>query len=423
MYANDCVAMILAGGRGERLGALTRYYSKPASFFGGNNRIIDFTLNNCRHSGIGIVGILSQYFAADLHDYVSAFYHDKRENTQVYVLPSQGAGNLYLSTADAVYKNIGFIDRFQPGHVLVLAGDHIYRMDYNKLIAFHKETGADVTVAATRVPIKEACRFGILNADADGRVCDFEEKPQRPKNSLASMGIYVFRWDALKRHLFTDSKNINSHHDFGKDIIPAMLSANDLTYTYEFSGYWRDVGTVDSLWEANMDQLTDLPDFRLQNGEPGPMNTAPGFLSSGSEADRSIISGNCTIFGKVKHSVLADSIIVGRGAQVVDSVVMPGAYIGENAKVYKAIVGAGAKIMNNVEIGTDEGTDAFIDSKICCRGISLVAPWAVIPADMKFQKNSHIYKEQLQVWEDALRTAAKPDYCPGYPAAAGRCGA
>lgn len=408
MHTDNCVAMVLAGGRGERLGALTQYYSKPAIPFGAGNRIIDFTLDNCRHSGLHTVGVLSQYFSDNLSAYVSAAYSGGRERGRFHILPPP-KGTQYLATADAVYKNIAFIERFRPKHVLILAGDHVYRMNYAELTASHDKTGADVTVASTRVPVQDAHRYGILNAYPDGRIYSFEEKPRRPKSGLASMGIYVFRWDALKKYLLEDSWNTFSRHDFGKDIIPVMLSTGASAYTYRFDGYWRDVGTLDSLWEANMDQLADPPEFQIPGNEPDSMGIAPYFLAAGSQMDRSIISGGCSIFGNVRHSVLADSVTVERGAEVVDSVIMPGAYIGENAKIYKAIVGPEAKIMHGAEIGTDGGLDVFVDRNLCRRDISLVAPWVLVPQGMRFQKSSQISMARLQAWADVLQVAV-PNY-------------
>ena len=391
MITDDCVAMVLAGGRGKRLGALTRYYAKPAVHFGGCNRIIDFTLSNCRQSGIDTVGILTQYFSADLHAYISAVYNNDEGHGRMYMLPPKSEECQYIATADAVYQNIGFIDRFQPEHVLVLAGDHIYRMDYNGLIAFHKDMDADVTVSAKTVPWAEAHRYGNLSTYPDGRINSFEEKPRRSKSNLASMGVYIFKWAVLKRHLIADNAEAGSRRDFGKDIIPRMLSTGESMYSYEFGGYWRDAGTLDSLWEANMDLLANPPGLQIRNDKTNLQDSNPCFKSGKSETEGSIISENCTIFGKVRHSVLGDSVTVCTGAEIVDSVVMPGAYIGENVKIYKSIVGTRAQIMNNAEIGMDEGIGAYIDRQICKEDISLVAPWAVIPEGMRFKKNSQIY--------------------------------
>lgn len=399
MSAEKCVAMILAGGRGERLGSLTNYYSKPVVYFGGNHRIIDFTLNNCKRSGIDNIGILSRHHANDLHNYIDDAYGYKSPHGRIYTLPPQDNENSYKGTADAVYKNIEFIDKFNPEYVLVLAGDHIYNMNYKKMIAFHKQTNADITVASTPVSIKEASRFGIINASETGRVYGFEEKPAIPKSTLASMGIYVFSWNKLKEYLLADNANSQTMHDFGKDILPQMLHADELMYTYKFKGYWRDVGTVESLWEANMEQLEDSSLLQLSedkwNTHRPHLSAVPNIMSSEAAVNRSIVSGSCTICGKVERSVLGASVRIGRGSEIVNSVVMPGVYIGDNVRIHNAVIGIGAKIMDNAIIGTDNGSDLYIDHKICSKGVSLIAPWMRISKGMRFQKNSHIHVEKL----------------------------
>lgn len=398
MGINGCVTMILAGGRGERLGALARYYSKPAIHFGSKFRIIDFTLRNCRASGIDIIGVLSQLASGNLNQYIEAMYGDGHLHSDLHMLPPRDGKGYYRGTADAVYKNIDFIEHFQAECILVLAGDHIYNMDYRGMIDFHRSTGADVTVASTLVPLQDASRFGILNADESGRIRGFEEKPRFPKSRLASMGIYVFKWKKLKKYLLADSACGQTEHDFGKNILPEMLRTGESMYTYQFSGYWRDVGTVESLWEANMDQI-DHPSA-LQTLEDWPETPRPhvdetSYIACGAHIHQSIISENCTVCGNVEHSVLGDRVTVGEGAEIVDSVVMPGAYIGNNAKVYKAVIGAHAWIMNDSVIGMVNGSDFFIDSKICTSDISLVAPWIYIGKDMRFQTGSHICEERF----------------------------
>lgn len=240
MSTKECVAMILAGGRGERLGSLTHFYPKPALHFGGNHRIIDFTLNNCFHSKIQTIGMLSQYLATDLHSYLGTIHNVISQNGDIHMLPPKDMNHPYVGTADAVYQNLEFIERRNPANVFILAGDHIYNMDYRKLLAFHEEKEADVTIASTLVPTNEASRFGMLRASRNGYVLRFEEKPTRPKTNIASMGVYIFRWDALKKHLSADSKYKQSSHDFGSDVIPGMISSGKSVYTYQFEGYWRD---------------------------------------------------------------------------------------------------------------------------------------------------------------------------------------
>lgn len=399
MNTNSCVAMILAGGRGERLGVLTRYDPKPTVHFGGNHRIIDFTLNNCKQSRINTVGILSQHLSSNLQDYIYGVYDSTPEHSDVYVLPPQDSRHPYKGTADAIYKNIAFIEQFGAESVLVLSGDHIYDMDYTEMMAIHRETGADVTVASTPVSMRDASRFGIISAGKDGRVYGFEEKPFRPKSRLASMGIYLFKWSTLKRYLMADSAAILTRHDFGRDILPKILSAGESMYTYLFDGYWRDVGTVSSLWEANMDLVDDLSVCRLQ--DLSYTSNIPNFISPRADVDKSIVSSGCSIFGRVQRSVLSDSVKVGKGAEIVNSVVMPGAYIGNHAKIHNAVIGSNAAIMDNAVIGTDRGTDFFIDQSVCSNGVSLVAPWLYIREEMNFKSGSHIYKEQILKYESS----------------------
>lgn len=394
MDKKECVAMILAGGRGERLGTLTQHYSKPAIHFGGKYRIIDFTLNNCRNSGIDTVGVLSQRFTSDLNLYVQEVYRNGMKRGGVHVLQSEGMEGLYKGTADAVYRNLAFIERFSPEYVLVLASDHVYRMDYRKMIAFHRESGADVTVASTAVLPEEAPRFGILNAGEDGRVLEFEEKPRRPKSNLASMGIYVFKWNVLKEYLLEDNKRAQSKHDFGKDILPEMLSRCRL-YSYQFDGYWRDVGTVDKLWEANMDMLDNPSLLRQMESEWDIYEQNADFLSARALIEQSILCGGCSIYGRVKHSVLGNSVTVGQGAEVINSVIMPNAYIGDHVKIRNAIVGTYASISNDTVIGPEHGLDSFVDRQVCAGEVSLIAPWIHVPEGMILPKNSHVTEEKL----------------------------
>lgn len=393
MSAKKCVAMVLAGGRGTRLGALTQFYSKPAIHFGGNHRIIDFTLNNCYRAGIDTIGVLSQYFTTDLHAYISDI-NNKPETCKVHMLPSENAENQYAGTADAVFKNVAFIERRAPDNVLILSGDHVYNMDYREMLAFHEASGADVTVASTHVPIAEASRFGIISSSENGRVSGFEEKPTRPKSSIASMGVYVFKWSALKRHLLIRSNR--DQNDFGKDIIPKMLSSGGQVYTYRFDGYWRDIGTVDALWQANMDMI-DRTALRLTD-ECTANDNYSSFLK-GADISQSVISENCTIAGKATHSVLSKSVIVEQGAEIVNSVIMPNVYIGKNVKISNAIIGTRAIIRDDVEIGSNNGLVFCIDHQVCSHGISLVAPWLQVAEGLKFRANSHIDKGRLDRFE------------------------
>ena len=354
MKQNNMVAMILAGGRGSRLLDLTKKVAKPAVYFGGKYRIIDFPLSNCANSGISVVGVLTQYESVLLNSYVARDHHwglDARDSG-VFVLPPRekdktGLG-LYRGTADAITQNIDFLDQMEAEYVLILSGDHIYKMDYAKMLAHHKANNADATIAVLAVPLKEASRFGIMNTDETDRIIEFEEKPAKPKSNLASMGIYIFNYKTLRKYLTADEKDPNSEHDFGKDIIPAFLSDNKVLTAYRFKGYWKDVGTIDSLWEANMDLLN--PDNELDLGDSQwkiyteDVPTPPQFIGEEAVVENCYINQGCIVNGNVKNSVLFTNVEVGSGAQVVDSVIMPNAVIGEGAKVTRCIVA------DNVEI-------------------------------------------------------------------------
>ena len=396
MRQKECVAMVLAGGNGERLGTLTNDTAKPAVYFGGKYRIIDFTLSNCAHSGIGTLGVLTQYRAPELHSYINNGQAWKLNNPDggVFMLPSSQHKSVYTGTANAVYQNISFIDKFDPEHVLILSGDHIYKMDYTKMLDFHRKTGADATISVVPVPLEEASRFGIISASMDGRITEFAEKPKKPKSNLASMGIYIFKWSSLKRYLTKDRDNSRSAHDFGRNIIPVLLSSNEKMYAYEFNGYWRDVGTVQSLWESNMDLIRDNPLIDLYDEKweilSRSRHRAPCCMPAEAEAKRNIVAEGCHVHGKVSNSVLFNYVTVCEGAEVIDSVVMPGTFIGKNAKVHKSIIGANAWIGENTEIGADFGLDVFIDNEICSKGISLIGPGVSVDEGIKVGGNSYI---------------------------------
>jgi glucose-1-phosphate adenylyltransferase len=348
MRKKECVAMLLAGGQGSRLGILTQKVAKPAVPFGGKYRIIDFPLSNCHNSGIDTVGVLTQYKPLALNSYIgigSAWDLDRKDGG-VFVLPPyarEKEAEWYKGTADAIYQNINFLDMFNPAYVLILSGDHIYKMDYAKMLQFHKEKGADATIAVLEVPYEEASRFGIMNADAERRILEFEEKPKQPKSNLASMGIYIFSWPVLKELLEADGHNAKSEHDFGKNIIPQMLKEGQKLYAYAFKGYWKDVGTLESFWEANMDILKVDPElniydptWRIYSVNP---TRPPHYLGSGAKVERSIISEGCMVFGKVENSVIFPGVYIGAGAKVKDSIIMPHAQIEGNVVIEKAIVG------------------------------------------------------------------------------------
>lgn len=368
MRKREVVAMILAGGQGSRLGVLTQNLAKPAVPFGGRYRIIDFTLSNCSNSGIYTVGVLTQYMPMELHTHigVGSPWDLDRLNGGVFILPPHqkaSGANWYRGTADAVYQNIPFIDAYEPNLVLVLSGDHIYKMNYNKMIAFHKDKGARCTIAVTDVPLSEASRFGIMNTNDDLSIYEFEEKPRHPKSTQASMGIYVFDWQLLKEALIEDADNPESVHDFGKNVIPTILGRGEKLYAYPFKGYWKDMGTVESLWEANMDLLSE--NDVLGMGDPAwriyslAQARPAQYIATAAKVQDSIVVDGCEIYGEVIHSVLSTNVKVERNAKIIDSVIMPDVYIGENAIINKAIVGSNAIIRKNSVVGDGRNVTAI----------------------------------------------------------------
>ena len=362
MKQNNMLAMILAGGRGTRLHELTKKMAKPAVSYGGKYRIIDFPLSNCANSGIDVVGVLTQYESIQLNSYVAVGrrWGLDAKNSGVYVLPPREKADanldVYRGTADAISQNIDFIDTFSPEYLLILSGDHIYKMNYAKMLAYHKENNADATIAVIEVPMKEASRFGIMNTDEEtGRIVEFEEKPEHPKSNLASMGIYIFNWKLLRKMLLADMKDPDSSHDFGKDIIPALLNDGKLLYAYKFKGYWKDVGTIDSLWEANMDLLSknnelDLhdPSWKIYTED---VTSLPQYIGADAKIEKAFVTQGCVIDGEVKNSVLFTGAKVAAGAKVIDSVVMPGAEVEEGAVVQRALVADDVKIGKNAVVG------------------------------------------------------------------------
>ena len=355
MKQNNMLAMILAGGRGSRLHELTNKVAKPAVAYGGKYKIIDFPLSNCANSGIDVVGVLTQYESVLLNSYVaggSSWGLDARDSG-VFVLPPREKAdanlNVYRGTADAISQNIDFVDTYEPEYVLILSGDHIYKMNYAKMLNFHKENNADATIAVIEVPMKEASRFGIMNTDTEtGQIVEFEEKPEHPKSNLASMGIYIFNWKLLRKMLVADMKNEESNHDFGKDIIPTMLNDGKRLFAYKFKGYWKDVGTIDSLWEANMDLLDrksglDLDD-RTWKIYTEDIPTFPQYISEGADVTNAYVTQGCVVEGEVKNSVLFTSAKVGEGAKVHDCVLMPGAVVEPGAVLNRVIVADGVKM-------------------------------------------------------------------------------
>lgn len=360
MPKKEMIAMILAGGQGSRLGLLTKKIAKPAVPFGGKYRIIDFTLSNCANSGIDTVGVLTQYqpFALNSHIGIGSPWDLDRRNGGVSLLPpfmEESGGNWYKGTANAIYQNIGFVDQYDPEYVLILSGDHIYKMDYSKMLEYHKEKGADATIAVLKVTMEEATRFGIMNADEDNNIYEFEEKPKNPKSTLASMGIYIFNWKALKKYLKEDEADKSSSNDFGKNIIPNMLNGCKKLVAYPFEGYWKDVGTVESLWEAHMDLINDDNELNIHDTNwkiysVNPIRPAQ-YIGPHAEVKKSIVVEGCTVFGEVRNSVLFHGVYIGKNSKIVDSVIFPNTKIGDNVTIEKAIIGSDAVIRKNCSIG------------------------------------------------------------------------
>ncbi|MCD8153533.1 MAG: glucose-1-phosphate adenylyltransferase [Clostridiales bacterium] len=373
MKQNSMLAMILAGGRGSRLHELTNKVAKPAVGYGGKYRIVDFPLSNCANSGIDVVGVLTQYESILLNSYVAngGRWGLDAKDSGVYVLPPRekaDAGlDVYRGTADAISQNIDFIDQYSPEYLLILSGDHIYKMNYAKMLAYHKEHKADATIAVIGVPMEEASRFGIMNTGEEDRIIEFEEKPANPKSNLASMGIYIFNWKLLRRLLLADMKNPDSHHDFGKDIIPTLLNDGKSLYAYKFKGYWKDVGTIDSLWEANMDLLN--PDNELDLGDPTwriyteDTNVLPHYIGKNASIKKAYITQGCLIEGTVENSVLFTGAKVGEGAKVIDSVLMPGAVIEPGAVVTRALVSDNVVIGSGAKVGSADSEHIELVSK------------------------------------------------------------
>ena len=363
MKQNSMLAMILAGGRGSRLHDLTNKVAKPAVSYGGKYRIIDFPLSNCANSGIDVVGVLTQYESVELNSYVAAGgrWGLDSKDSGVYVLPPREKADtgldVYRGTADAISQNIDFIDQYDPEYLLVLSGDHIYKMNYDKMLAFHKERQADATIAVIEVPLKEASRFGIMNTDGEtDRITEFVEKPPVPESNLASMGIYIFNWKLLRKLLLADMKNPDSNHDFGKDIIPTLLGDEKRLFAYRFKGYWKDVGTIDSLWEANMDLLS--PDTELDLSDltwkiyTEDVTALPQYIGAEARIQNAYITQGCVIEGEVTNSVIFTGAKVRPGAKVIDSVLMPGAIVEDGAAVIRALVANGVNIGKGALVGS-----------------------------------------------------------------------
>lgn len=391
----ECIAMLLAGGEGSRLGVLTKNRAKPAVYFGGKYRIIDFTLSNCVNSRIDTVGILTQYQPHELNDYIGNGqpWDLDRADGGVHILPpyaKREGSDWYKGTANAIAQNAGFIDRYNTEHVLVLSGDHIYKMNYSRMLEFHKEKAADCTIAVIEVDIKEASRFGIMNTKENNEIYEFEEKPQMPKSNKASMGIYIFRWDKLKHYLELDAKAEGSSNDFGKNIIPAMLAAGEKMYAYPFQGYWKDVGTVMSLWEAQMDLLnnenifTADPHWTIYSNSPV---LPPHYISSHSAVSNSIITEGCYIHGNISSSILFRGVTVEEGAEIRNSILLPGVVVKKYAKIYNAIIDENTIIGENTSIGREAGDDTLPALTLIGRNVQIEKA-AVIEANRMVDTDS-----------------------------------
>lgn len=400
----ECLAMLLAGGQGSRLGILTKNIAKPAVPYGGKYRIIDFPLSNCINSGIETVGVLTQYQPLELNDYIGngAAWDLDRAHGGVHILsPYQQIKGTqwYKGTANAIYQNINFIDRYNPEYVAVLSGDHIYKMDYAKMLAYHKEKNAACTIAMLEVPWEEASRFGLMFVNDDGSISEFEEKPKNPKSNKASMGVYIFTWSVLRKYLIDDENNPDSGNDFGHDVIPAMHAAGERLFAYQFDGYWKDVGTIDSLWEANLDLLNPKVDLDLSDDSwkiySKTTASPPHFISDKASVENSMIAEGCEIDGEVDYSILFSNVTVEEGATVRYSIVMPGTVIKSGALVEYSIVAENAVIDENAHVGNDPAqmSNAFDDWGIAVVGENVhigknasVAAKAMVDKNVKEEK-------------------------------------
>ncbi len=413
MRTKECVAMLLAGGQGSRLGVLTKNLAKPAVPYGGKYRIIDFPLSNCTNSGIDTVGVLTQYRPLRLNTYIGIGepWDLDRVNGGVAILPpysKQQSGEWYSGTANAIYQNIEYIDSYHPEYVLILSGDHVYKMDYSRMLGFHKEKKAGCTIATIEVPWEEASRFGIMNSDEDCRINQFQEKPQNPISNKASMGIYIFNWALLKHYLIEDQKTIGSSNDFGKNIIPNMLEQHEAMYAYTFNGYWKDVGTIESLWEANMDLLEDPPALDLYDPSwriygKNPVEP-PHFVGTGASVNNSIITEGAIIYGHINHSVLFSGVHIGKGSIIKDSIIMPNARIGSNTVIESSIIGEDAIIGDNCHIGDELSKNSSV-SKIPC--LSVVGENVNIPSESVIGCNAMVdmdyVRKHLKKQSDLMR--------------------
>ena len=369
MRQQECVAMLLAGGQGSRLGALTKKIAKPAVAFGGKYRIIDFSLSNCTNSNINTVGVLTQYKPLLLNSYISTGAAWDRDDAYggVFLLPpyaTETGGQWYQGTADAIFQNIDFIDNYAPQYVLVISGDHLYKMDYSLMLDFHKKNDADLTISVMEVPWEDASRFGILTADDTGRISKFSEKPKNPDSNLASMGIYIFSWPVLKEALLKDSLNSSSDHDFGKNVIPMLLGEGKKLYAYTFTGYWKDVGTIDSYYNTNMELLNPDSPFNIFEENMRVFSNSniypPHYIGPDAVVENSLVCNGCRVRGEIHHSILSFDVHIEDGARVTDSILLPGAKIGKNARIFRSIIGEQSVIGEDTVLGSPDSQEITV---------------------------------------------------------------
>jgi glucose-1-phosphate adenylyltransferase len=407
----EMIAMLLAGGQGSRLGVLTSNKAKPAVPFGGKYRIIDFPLSNCVNSGVDTVGVLTQYQPLQLNQHIgigTPWDLDRRNGGVTILAPHMKteSGDWYKGTADAIYQNLDFIDQYNPEYVLVLGGDHIYKMEYDKMLAFHKQNNCDVSIAALTVPWEEASRFGVINIHDDNRIYEFEEKPPEPKSNFINMGIYIFKWDLLRDALERDSK-IHPDSDFGMHVLPMMLNEGRRMFAYPFDGYWKDVGTIDSYLQANMDLIQTVPDFNLYENfnkiYTESDHQPPLYTGSTTEVKGSIVAEGCEILGRVYNSVLGPEVIIEEGAVVIDSILMSGCYVGKGTKIERCIIDTECTIGEGTTIGVGENIANIHRAKIYDTGITVIGEYSTIPDNVRIGKNCVIFgKTTPSDYQDGL---------------------
>lgn len=402
MVKKDIVGLLLAGGQGSRLGVMTSEMAKPAVPYGGKYRIIDFPLSNCVNSGIDTVGVFTQYQPLELNTHIGIGkpWDLDRINGGVTVLsPYQKSGNSdwFTGTANAVYQNIHYIDKMNPEHVIILSGDHIYKMDYSRMLKAHKKNKADATISVFEVPLEEASRFGIMNAHENGKIYEFEEKPEQPKSTLASMGVYIFTWSVLRQYLIDDENDPNSSNDFGKNIIPKMLHDGLELFAYSFDGYWKDVGTIQAYWESHMDLVQRIPEFDLFDPDWKIFTVNPAkpanFIGDTGCAKHSIVAEGCMVYGKVRNSIIFPGVYIEEGVEIQDSIIMAGSHIAKNVKINKAILCEGVQVGENVKIGVGEDRINKKFPKLYNTGITVIGEAAVVPENTMLGKNVMIDKK------------------------------